>query len=208
MVSSARQQCLCPLVHVSLHWFCNRPRPQGCVVIFLSNFLALLIKVEAGEESNRAAFGVLLIVINVMLVLAVLVTSWFAVQQSVDDSREDETSFAIAKTMLTAEQFAADSARFTRSGGVATPSAPSSSGRPNFQRSDRGEVWRGRSSSRHLYGSTATVATSDDGAQGSARGGIVNSAALGRLQYQSESRGGAVTNRNLHRTESFPPILL
>ena len=88
--------------------------PQGCVIIFLSNFLALLIKVDAGEEDNRDAFGVLMVLVNMLLVVAVIVTSWFAVQQTVNDSREEENSLAIAKTMLTAEQFAAKSARLTR----------------------------------------------------------------------------------------------
>ena len=80
----------------------------------MSNFLALLIKVDAGEEDNRDAFGVLMVLVNMLLVVAVIVTSWFAVQQTVNDSREEENSLAIAKTMLTAEQFAAKSARLTR----------------------------------------------------------------------------------------------
>lgn len=84
------------------------------MIIFLSNFLALLIKVDAGEEDNRTAFGILMVFVNVLLVVAVIVTSWFAVQQTVNDSREDENSLTIAKTMLTAEQFAAKSARLTR----------------------------------------------------------------------------------------------
>ena len=83
---------------------------------------------DAGEEGNRAAFGVLLIAVNVMLVLAVLVTSWFATQQTVDDSREEENAFATAKTMLTAEQFAAKRARLARIGSVATFSTSSANG--------------------------------------------------------------------------------
>ena len=94
---------------------CNHP--QGCVIIFLSNFLALLIKVDAAGEENRAAFGGLLVAINVLLVLAVLVASWFATQQSVDDHREEENSFTVAKTMLTAERYAADSTRHSRERG-------------------------------------------------------------------------------------------
>ncbi|CAN0460100.1 unnamed protein product, partial [Laminaria digitata] len=72
------------------------------------------IKVDAAGEDNRAVFGALLVFVNVLLVLAVLVTSWFATQQSVDDSREEENTFTLAKTMLTAEQYAATSARLTR----------------------------------------------------------------------------------------------
>lgn len=52
-------------------------------MIFLSNFLALLIKVDAAGRDNRNIFGGLLVAINVFLVLAVLVTSWFATQQQV-----------------------------------------------------------------------------------------------------------------------------
>lgn len=87
---------------------------QGCVVIFLSNFLALLIKVDAAGEGNRAALGGIMIAINVLLIVAVLATSWFATQQSVDDSREEESSLTLAKTMLTFEQRTADSARLAR----------------------------------------------------------------------------------------------
>ena len=99
-------------------------------MIFLSNFLALLIKVDAAGEENRAAFGGVLVLVNMLLVLAVLVTSWFATQQSVDDSREEETSFTLAKTMLTAEQYAADSARLTRERGRGALPSTSSPVRP------------------------------------------------------------------------------
>ena len=88
------------------------------MTIFLSNFLALLIKVDAGEEDNRAAFAVLMVLVNVMLVVAVIVTSWFAVQQTVNESREEDNSLAVAKTVLTAEQYAAQSARLTRQGRI------------------------------------------------------------------------------------------
>lgn len=84
-------------------------RLQGCVVIFLSNFLALLIKVDAAGDGNRAALGGMLIALNVLLILAVLATSWFTTQQSVDDHREEESSLALAKTMLTFDQHSADS---------------------------------------------------------------------------------------------------
>ncbi|CAM9638404.1 unnamed protein product, partial [Laminaria digitata] len=98
----------------------------GCVIIFLSNFLALLIQVDAGDADNRAVFGALLVFVNVLLVLAVLVTSWFATQQSVDDSREEQNSLTLAKTMLTAERYAANSARLNRERGrVATPAGSS-----------------------------------------------------------------------------------
>lgn len=53
------------------------------MVIFLSNFLVLLIKVDAAGEDKRAVLGGLLVAINIWLVLAVLFSSWFATQQQV-----------------------------------------------------------------------------------------------------------------------------
>ncbi|CAN0553939.1 unnamed protein product, partial [Ectocarpus sp. 12 AP-2014] len=61
-----------------------------CVTIFLSNFLALLMKVDAAGESNRSILGGILIAVNVLLVVAVLASTWFATQQTVDDNREGE----------------------------------------------------------------------------------------------------------------------
>lgn len=113
------------------------------MIIFLSNFLALLIQVDVGEADDRDVFGALLVFVNVLLVLAVLVTSWFATQQSVDDSREEENSFTLAKTMLTAEQYAANSARLARESGKTRMSLASSSIRPGLPPSDPGLVWRG-----------------------------------------------------------------
>lgn len=81
------------------------------MVIFLSNFLALLIKVDAAGEGNRAALGGILIAVNVLLILAVLATSWFATQQSVDDSNDEESSIGLAKTMLTFDQRPTGTAR-------------------------------------------------------------------------------------------------
>eukprot|EP00903_Cladosiphon_okamuranus_P012166 g11413.t1 len=86
----------------------------GCVVIFLSNFLALLIKVDATKDENRDALGGILIAMNVLLILAVLATSWFTTQQSVDDSREEDESVTLAKTMLTLEHRTANTARLAR----------------------------------------------------------------------------------------------
>eukprot|EP00903_Cladosiphon_okamuranus_P020452 g18772.t1 len=86
----------------------------GCVVIFLSNFLALLIKVDATKDENRDALGGILIAMNVLLILAVLATSWFTTQQSVDDSREEDESVTLAKTMLTMEHRTANTTRLAR----------------------------------------------------------------------------------------------
>lgn len=88
------------------------PTKQGCVVIFLSNFLALLIKVDEAGPGRRDTLGGLLVAVNLMLVVAVIATSWFATQQSVEDSRDEEGNpFAVAKTMMTAERLAANDAQ-------------------------------------------------------------------------------------------------
>ncbi|CAM9909015.1 unnamed protein product [Ectocarpus sp. 4 AP-2014] len=101
----------------------------GCVIIFLSNFLALLIKADTAGEGNHSVLGGIMVAINIFLILAVLFSTWFATQQSVDDSRDDENPVALAKTMLTFEQVAAKSARLAREGRApATSSALPSSG--------------------------------------------------------------------------------
>lgn len=94
------------------------------MVIFLSNFLALLIKVNAAGQDNRSALGVLLVAVNVLLALAVLLASWFTAQQSLDDSRDEDNDFNLAKAMLTAEQDAAEITRLTREEHAMIPSAP------------------------------------------------------------------------------------
>ena len=86
------------------------------MIIFLSNFPALLIKVDDGEAGDRDVFGALLVAVNVLLVVIVLITSWFATQQSVDDSREEESPLTMVKSMLTAGQCAANGARLARNG--------------------------------------------------------------------------------------------
>lgn len=73
-------------------------------MIFLSNFLALLIKVDAAGENNRAALGGLLVTVNALLLLAVLFATWVSVQKSVDDARSEENTFALTKAMLAAER--------------------------------------------------------------------------------------------------------
>lgn len=146
------------LCAIALRHFCNHR--QGCVVIFLSNFLALLIKVDVGGEDNRAAFGVLLIAVNVMLVLAVLLTSWFAVQQSVDDHRDDDNAFNLAKTMLTAEQDTAKHARSARKRVSTKSLAPAMESLDSPQPSSSTTSWRHSASFRELQaaGGGANVA--------------------------------------------------
>lgn len=85
------------------------------MIIFLTNFLALLIKVDSAGEGSRDVFAGILVAINVLLIVAVLLASWFSTQQSVDDHREGETAFNVAGNMLTFEQLAAKSAHRQRS---------------------------------------------------------------------------------------------
>lgn len=72
------------------------------------------MKVDAAGESNRSILGGILIAVNVLLVVAVLASTWFATQQTVDDNREGENAFAVAKAMLTHEQVVAQSKRLER----------------------------------------------------------------------------------------------
>ena len=58
----------------------------------MTNFLALLIKVDIGEDSSRAAFGALLVAVNVLLALAVIGSSWFTGQQAVNASAQEVIS--------------------------------------------------------------------------------------------------------------------
>lgn len=59
------------------------------MIIFLTNFLALLIRVDVGGDSNRAAFGVLLVAVNVILALAVTASTWFTMPPSGNDPGEE-----------------------------------------------------------------------------------------------------------------------
>ncbi|CAN0419853.1 unnamed protein product [Pylaiella littoralis] len=116
----------------------------GCVVIFLSNFLALLIKVDAAGEGNRDGLGGIMIALNVFLILAVVSTSWFSTQQSVDDSRDEENPMALAKNMLTFEQKATFLRRIEREeaarrGGGSGSGSGSGDGSGNGNRNDGGE---------------------------------------------------------------------
>lgn len=89
---------------------------QGCVVIFLSNFLGLLIKVDAAGVESRSALGGLLVAVNVLLVFAVLVTAMVDAKQSIGDSGDDDGACATARTMLTAGQDQRNTIQVTRQG--------------------------------------------------------------------------------------------
>lgn len=84
------------------------------MVIFLSNFLALLIKVDAAGEGNRQVLGGILVAINVLLFAAVVLATWLATHQAVVETREGDEALGVARAVLTFEKRAAASARFTR----------------------------------------------------------------------------------------------
>ena len=84
------------------------------MVIFLSNFLALLIKADAAGEDNREILGGILVAVNVLLFVAVVFATWFATHQAVVDTRDGAEALGVARAVLTFEKRAAASARFTR----------------------------------------------------------------------------------------------
>ena len=49
---------------------------------------------DATGEANRSAIGGFLVAVNVLLVVAVLFTAWFAIRQMVDDSHDDDDTSA------------------------------------------------------------------------------------------------------------------
>lgn len=63
-------------------------------MIFLSYFLALLIKMDATGADNRSALGGALVAVHVLLILAVLRTALCAIRQMVDDSHDKDTTSA------------------------------------------------------------------------------------------------------------------
>lgn len=87
------------------------------MVIFLNNFLALLTTVDGTGEDNQFAIGGLLVAVNVLLVIAVFLTSIFNAQQSIADSGDDDDTFNMARTMLTTGQYATTINRETRQDG-------------------------------------------------------------------------------------------
>lgn len=63
--------------------------PQGCVLIFLSGFLAMMIKMDVAGKGNQSVFGVFLVALNVALLLAV---SWFVVRHITYASDDEDTA--------------------------------------------------------------------------------------------------------------------
>lgn len=118
---------------------------QGCLCIFLSNFLALLIKVDSGADGNHDVFGAIMIGINMFLIMAVLLASWFSMQQTMDEY------VVAAGTLLAFEQLSVHSA--SRSRALQAPTPRRSPLRPSvvpacLVRADtKGSVGTGRSDS-------------------------------------------------------------
>lgn len=82
-------------------------------MIFLSHFLALLIKADTAEEGRRSFLGSVMVAINVLLILAVLFASCLTTQQTVGDHLAGENVVTVAGTMLTFEELTATKTRFT-----------------------------------------------------------------------------------------------
>ena len=80
------------------------------MVIFLSNFLALLIKVDAAGEGNGETWGALLVTVNVMLVVSVILTSWFSTQQQANEAKGDENTYNMAMEMVSTDCLSAEHA--------------------------------------------------------------------------------------------------
>lgn len=57
---------------------------QGCLVIFFTNFLALMIKAEVASPTSRgsAVYSVVLIVVNVCFFLSIFCNTWAAAKAS------------------------------------------------------------------------------------------------------------------------------
>ena len=84
------------------------------MVIFLSNFLALLIKVDAAGEGNGETLGALLVTVNVMLVVAVILTSWFSAQKQADEEKDNENTYNMVMEMVSTDRLSAVHARPAR----------------------------------------------------------------------------------------------
>lgn len=128
------------------------------MVIFLSNFLALLIKVDAAGEGNREVLGGILVSINVLLFIAVVFATWFATHQAVVETRDGDEALGVARAVFTFEKRAAASARFTRQQTVALLSSSSvgSGLRP------RGGVPKGEGDVARMGPTAAATGTSSD----------------------------------------------
>lgn len=64
------------------------------MVIFLSYFLALMIKLDVAEDPLLETLGICLVIVNVVLAVAVVWFSWFAIRQIISDSDHEESASA------------------------------------------------------------------------------------------------------------------
>lgn len=70
-------------------------------MIFMSYFLALLIKMDAAGEANRSAIGGFLVAVNLAVILAILSTAWFAMRRMGDNSHDEDKCSGQGNTMTT-----------------------------------------------------------------------------------------------------------
>lgn len=152
----------CNIPILSHHMLVLSKQPQGCVIIFLTNFLALLIKVDAAGEDSRSALGGLLVAVNVLLALAVIFTSWFALQQSVDDARIDGNALSVARVMLTADRGASQTIRSTGERSATVSSAPCLATHDNLPIAPSRTRWGAGSSRLNERGSTRGATIRED----------------------------------------------
>lgn len=56
--------------------------PQGCIVVFFSNFLALMAKADVSDEEaqSQETFGLLLIAVHAAMVIAVVSQAYLSMQ--------------------------------------------------------------------------------------------------------------------------------
>ena len=77
-------------------------------MIFMTYFLALLVKMGAAGEANRSAIGGFLVAVNAFVILAVLCTAWFAISRMGNNAEHEDETSEQANTkptkMLTAKQ--------------------------------------------------------------------------------------------------------
>lgn len=84
---------------------------QGCIIIFLNNYLGLLIKARAAGNGRLNALGVPIVLVNLALIVAVIVTSWVATQQSVESSWAEDNTLSVARSMITTEHSLSNATR-------------------------------------------------------------------------------------------------
>lgn len=139
------------------------------MVIFLSNFLALLIKADAGGQGGRSLLGGVMVAINILLIVAVLSASYLAAQQTVEDHLDGgNVEATVVGAMRTLEQRAAAKSRFTSKRMTASTSSvrsrvDSNDGVDGFNRGEglSARVWPRALHEEGRASGTSGAATSD-----------------------------------------------